>query len=118
MTSRAKAQASIPAAEVAPGENVPPSPGADGAPVPTIYGAYPATATRGSVRLKADAHPSKWWIEQGRGGELVEVLIIEYQPDPAGPSKRVYAYDGDGEATMKFIEHAGSGAYGHREVEV
>lgn len=91
--------------------------GAAGAAVPTFYGPYPATATEATIRLKPDAHPSRWWMEKGLGGREVSVLVIEYQPDPNKPSKRVYIYDEDGDGTLKFVQHAGSGAYGHQEVE-
>lgn len=83
----------------------------------TMYGAFPALASRVRVTLKADAHPSKWWMVDGRGGEQVDALLLVYTPVEGKGAKRVYVYDGDHSGTLKFIREGGSGAYGHMEIE-
>ncbi len=89
-----------------------------GQPVTTKYGSRPAVARAVTVRVPdADrCGNSAWFKAEGLCGATVPAVAVDYTPPGKLAPVTVYAFDGDGEATAKFLDAGGDAALGHREI--
>jgi hypothetical protein len=78
----------------------------------------PATARKTTVRVEqeTDTNKGQWYIAAGLGGTDVPVVAVTYRPPGANKDATLWMWDGDGEATTKFLKNSGDYSFPHREV--
>lgn len=85
--------------------------------VKSSYMGYPATVAPGEITVIPDDQTPRgdqhWWVPRGFGGTKQPVLVIKYTAPHLRGEQTVYAWDGDGSATARFIDGE---SVGHMEI--